>query len=78
VLATLLTLLIVGFVGLIVVTVVLTILGVVLSAAFGLASILLFKVAPLLLIGWLILKFMGRCGPRGEISSADRKWLDEE
>ncbi len=73
---TLVTLFFVGLVTLVVVGVVLSILGVVFSLALGTASFLLFKVAPVIFVGWLILKLLeGRKRP-DQLSAADRQWLD--
>jgi uncharacterized membrane protein YccC len=75
-LGTLLTLLIAGFVGLIALAVVLAIVGAILSVTFGIVGFLLFKVAPLLLVGWLVLKLVDRGRGRRRISAADQRWLD--
>lgn len=72
-LASLLMLFLVGFVSLVVLTVVLAVIGGMLS----LAGVLLFKVAPVLLLGWVVLKLLDRGRPRGGLSAADRRWLDE-
>jgi len=64
--STLLTLLIIGAVALVVLSVV--------GAAVGLVALLLFKVVPLLLIGYVVYKLFGP-KPR-QISDADRKWLE--
>jgi uncharacterized membrane protein YccC len=71
-----LTLLIAGFLGLIAISIVLSILGAVLSITFGIVGFLLFKVAPLLLVGWLVLKVVDCSRKRREISAADQRWLD--
>jgi hypothetical protein len=42
----------------------------------SLAGILLFKVAPLLLLGWIVVKLVQRGGRRPGISASDRRWLD--
>jgi hypothetical protein len=44
----------------------------------GAASFLLFKVAPILLIGWVVLKLVGRARNPRRISAADQRWLDGE
>jgi FtsH-binding integral membrane protein len=75
-LGTLITLLIAGLVGLILISVVLAILGIILSVTFGLVGFLLFKVAPILLVGWVILKLVDRSRTRRQISAADQRWLD--
>ena len=43
-----------------------------------LIGFLLFKVAPLLLIGWVVFKLVGRSRHRAQISAADQRWLDGE
>ena len=72
----LLTFFAVGLLTLFVVGVALSILGTVFSLAFGLASILLFKIAPVLLVGWVMLKLLDRRKSRDELSAADREWLE--
>jgi len=73
---TLLTFFAVGLVTLVVVAVVLSIVGAAFSIAFGLAGFIIFKVAPVVLVGWLILKLIDRRPSRGELSAADREWLE--
>lgn len=65
-LSSLLMYLVVGFLAIVV-------LGLTLSAV-GVAIGLLFKVLPLVLIGYVAVKFFGP--KRKQISDADRKWLD--
>lgn len=72
----LLTLLVLGIAGLVVAGLVLAVLGVVFSIAFGVAGLLLLKVAPLLLLGWIVLRLVNRGRPGRQISRADREWLD--
>jgi len=74
---TLLTFLAVGLVTLIAAGVVLSILGTVFSLTFGLASFLLFKVAPIMFLGWVVLKIFDRARGRKRLSAEDRKWLEE-
>lgn len=75
----LLTFLAVGLVALVAVGIVLSIVGAVFSIALGLAGFLLFKVAPILLIGWLVLTLLDRwSGGSEQLSAADRRWLDRE
>ncbi len=76
-LGTFLTLFFVGFVTLIALGLVLAVVGTVFSLAFGAATFLLFKVAPILLVGWLVLKLFDRKKRSGELSAADRRWLEE-
>lgn len=75
-LGTLLTFFAVGLIALIAVGIVLSVVGTVFSLTFGLASFLLFKVAPIVFIGWVVLKIMDRRKPQGELSAADREWLE--
>lgn len=75
-LSALLTLLVLGIAGIVAIGVVMTLLGVVFSVAVGVAGVLLFKVAPLLLVGWLVLKVIERGRRPKALSDADRKWLD--
>lgn len=75
-LGTLITLLIAGFLGLVAISVVLAIVGAILSVTFGIVGFLLFKVAPILLVGWVVLKFVDRSRGRRRISAADQRWLD--
>ena len=74
---TLLTFLAVGLATLIVAGIVLSILGTVLSIGFGLGMFLLFRVAPVLLIGWVVLKVIDRRKGSESLSAADRRWLEE-
>ncbi len=75
-LGTMLTFFAVGLVTLLVLGVVLSIVGTVFSLTLGIAAFLLFKVAPVLLIGWVVLKVIERRRPRAELSPADREWLE--
>lgn len=75
-LTALLTLLALGIAGLVVISVVMAVIGVVFSVAFGLVGVLLFKVAPLLLIGCCVLKLVERGRRPKRLSSADQRWLD--
>jgi cell division protein FtsW (lipid II flippase) len=74
---TLLTFFAVGLVTLVVAGVALAVVGTMLSLGLGLAAFLLFKVAPILLVGWVVLKVMERKRGRS-LSAADRRWLDSE
>jgi hypothetical protein len=73
---TLLTFFAVGLATLIVAGIVLSVLGTVLSIGFGLATFLLFKVAPVLLVGWVVLKVIDRRSGHDSLSAADRRWLE--
>jgi hypothetical protein len=75
-LGTLLTFFAVGLITLIVIGIVLSIVGTVFSIAFGMAGFLLFKVAPVLLVGWIVLKVLDRRKSPPSLSAADREWLE--
>lgn len=73
-LSSLLTFFIVGLLAVVAIGVLLSIVGAVLGLALGLAGFLLFKVAPLVLIGYLLVRFLK---PRpARLSRADREWLE--
>lgn len=72
---TLLTFFAVGLVTLVVAGIVLSVVGTVLSLGIGLALFLLTKVAPVLLVGWVVMKMIDK-KTGGEISSSDRRWLE--
>ena len=75
---TLVTMFFVGLIALVGAGIVLTIVGAIFSITFGIAGFLLFKVAPIVLVGWLVLKLIDRSGSsRGSLSAADRRWLDQ-
>jgi hypothetical protein len=67
--STLLTLFIVGLVAVVLLGLVLSLLG----AAVGLAFTLLFKVAPIILIGYLVIRFLS---PKKKASAEDEEWLE--
>ena len=73
---TLLTFLAVGLVTLIAAGVVISVVGAILGLTFGLAQFLLFKVAPIMFLGWLGLKLLDKVRGRRRISAADQRWLD--
>lgn len=73
---TLLTFLAVGLVTLIAAGVVISILGALLGLTFGLVSFLLFKVAPIMFLGWLGLKIFDKVRGKRRISVSDQRWLD--
>jgi uncharacterized membrane protein len=68
--STLLTFFIVGFVALIAIGLALSLIG----AMVGLAFTLLFKVAPVLLLGYIVLRIFAPKQKR--LSAEDRKWLE--
>lgn len=74
----LLTFFAVGLVTILVAGVVLSVVGVVFSLTFGLATFLLFKVAPILLVGWVVVKILDRGRSTDSLTEADRRWLDGE
>lgn len=63
-LAALFTFFVVGLVGLIVLGVLLTAIGLVFKLALGLAGFLLFKVLPIVALGYLIVRFLAPRRPR--------------
>lgn len=73
----LLTFLAVGLVTLIAAVIVLSVVGAVFSLTFGLVQFLLFKVAPVMFLGWVALKILDKVRGRRRITAADQKWLDE-
>jgi hypothetical protein len=75
-LGTLLTFFAVGLITLIAAGIVLSIVGTVFSLTFGLAAFLIFKVAPLLLVGWVVVKIFQKVRGGDSLSAADRKWLE--
>lgn len=74
-LGTLLTFFAVALTTLIVAGVVLSIVGAVVGLVGSLAAFLLFKVAPIMLVGWVVVKLLDRRSSN-RISAADRRWLD--
>jgi hypothetical protein len=77
-LGSLLTFFAVGLITLLVAGVVLAVVGTVFSLTLGLASFLMFKVAPVLLVGWIVVKLVQKSSGSGSLSEADRKWLEGE
>lgn len=75
-LSALLTLLGIGIVGVIVVIVAMAVIGAIFGLAAGFFG-LLFKLLPLLLVGWVVLKLLERRGKsHRRISAEDQRWLD--
>ncbi|HET9982307.1 MAG TPA: hypothetical protein VFQ38_01915 [Longimicrobiales bacterium] len=70
----LLTFLLVGLVALVALGVGLAVVGALLGIAIGLATFLLFKVAPVVLIGYVVVRLLRP--RRKQISAEDRKWLE--
>ena len=77
-LGSLLTFFAVGLVTLLVAGIVLGVVGIVFSLTFGLATFLLFKVAPILFVGWIVVKVIERSKRGGSLSESDRRWLEGE
>jgi uncharacterized membrane protein len=73
-LTSLLTFFIVGLVALVVISVVLSIIGAIFGLALGLVGVLLFKVLPVLLIGYIVVRLMAP--KRRRLTKADREWLE--
>lgn len=73
-LSSLLTLVIIGLVAVVGIGIVLALVGAVFGLALGLVEFLLFTVAPLALIGYLLMRFLA---PRQKrLTRADRDWLE--
>jgi hypothetical protein len=77
VLTSLLAFFVFGLVGLVMLTVMFALVAALFSFAIGVAGFLLFKIAPFLLIGWLVLKLVQRAGSTHGVAATDRRWLDE-
>ncbi|MBI4409935.1 MAG: hypothetical protein HY561_09520 [Gemmatimonadetes bacterium] len=75
-LATLVTFLLVGLVALIAIGIILAIVGAVFSLTLSLAGFVLFKLVPIVLLGYLIVRFLA---PRSKrLAGVERKWLEGE
>lgn len=70
--ASLLKFLVAGIVAVAVLGVVLSVVGM----AIGLAAFLLFKVLPLIAIGYVVMRLVAPKQKYRELSAEDRKWLD--
>lgn len=70
----LLTFFLVGLVALVVLGIVLAVVGTVFSLAAALAGFLLFKVAPVVLVGYILVRLLSP--RRNRLSAADRRWLE--
>ena len=73
-LSSLLAFFVVGLLALVAISVVLSIIGAVFGLALGLAGFLLFKVAPVVLIGYVLVRFLRP--RRTRLTAADREWLE--
>ncbi len=65
-----------ALITLVVAGVVLGVVSVVFSLTFGLVSFLLFKVAPILFVGWIAVKVFEKLRGGSSLSDADQKWLN--
>ena len=77
-LSALVGLLVAGVVGIVVLVMLMAVLGLVLGAV-GMMLALAFKLVPLLLIGWVVVKLIQkseRGSYRTPIAASDRRWLD--
>jgi len=75
-LGSLLTIFAVGLVSLIVLGIVLAVVGTLVSGVLSIGFFLLFKLAPILLVGWVVLKLLDRTRRKDRLSAADRQWLE--
>ena len=73
-LSSLLTFLIVGLIAVVGISILLAIVGAVFGLAIGLVKFLLFTVAPIALIGYVVMRLFA---PRSRrLTKADREWLE--
>lgn len=73
--AAILTFLLMGILAVAVVGVALAVIGTAISLAFGIAMFLLFKVLPLAIVGYVVMRVIAPKQNR-QLSDADRKWLE--
>jgi hypothetical protein len=69
----LVTFFLVGLVAVVLASIVLALLGVAFSVGLSIAGFLLFKVAPIVLIGYLIVRFLA---PRRHSRAAEEDWVE--
>lgn len=73
-LSSLLTFLIVGLIAVVGISIFLALVGAVFGLALGVVKFLLFTVAPIALIGYVVMRFFA---PRSRrLTKADREWLE--
>lgn len=72
--SSMLTFFVVGLIALVVISLVLSLVGAALGLALGLVGFLLFKVAPILLIGYVLVRLLAP--RRHRLTAADREWLE--
>ncbi|MEO5510548.1 MAG: hypothetical protein ABIV28_03560 [Longimicrobiales bacterium] len=70
-----LTFLVMGVIAIAVAGVVLAVVGAALGLAIGIGFFLLFKVLPLMLVGYVVMRLIAPKQTK-HLSEADRKWLD--
>ena len=70
-----LTFLVMGVVAIAVAGVVLAVVGAALGLAIGIGFFLLFKVLPLMLVGYVVMRLVAPKSTK-QLSEADRKWLE--
>jgi len=59
----LVTMFLVGLISVVVASLALALLGIVFHAVVGIGAFLLFKVAPILLVGWIVVRLLSRRRP---------------
>lgn len=64
----------VGLIALVVGSIVLALFGLVFSVALSVAGFLLFKVAPIVLIGYLVVRFLTPKHKR--LAAAEQRWIE--
>jgi hypothetical protein len=74
--ASLLALLLVGIAVVVIASLIFALLGALFSMVLGLLGFLLFKVAPVVLVCWLVVRWMERRRPAPAMDSGDAAWLD--
>jgi len=72
--STILTFIVMGVIAIAVAGVALAVIGSAIGLAVGLGFFLLFKVLPLMLVGYVVLRMVAP--KRKQLSEADRKWLE--
>lgn len=75
-LSAILTFLVMGVIAIAVAGVVLAVVGAALGIAIGVGMFLLFKVVPLLLVGYVVVRLIAPKAAKNQLSDADRKWLE--
>jgi uncharacterized membrane protein len=72
--SSLLTLFVVGLAAIVVLSVVLALAGAVFGLAFGILGVLLFKVLPIMLVGYIVLRIVAP--KRKALSAEEKDWLE--